>query len=73
MIKRLLAAAGSLLVLAAAVSAGGDYLEGSNCRNACPLAQRANTRFATGHEAVAVSKTVRAEFVRVVLENLENI
>ena len=73
MLKRLVPMAAALLLVAATVLAGNSCLEGTDCENACPLARHANTRLATGHEAVVVSETVRTEFVRAVLENLETI
>lgn len=71
MLQILRIAAGAV-VLAAALWAG-DCLSGSDCANCCPLAQEANHRFATGHEAVSVSPTLRADFVRTVLANLDAI
>jgi len=62
------------LVLASATSFAGDpCLSGSDCSNACPLARQANGRLATGHEAVPLSPTVRAGYVKVILANLEAI
>ena len=67
-----LSAAG-LLLLAAAALGGDARLAGSDCANRCPLAKTANRRLATGHEALAVSKTAREEFVRTILANMEAI
>jgi len=73
MIQRLALFSASLALLAAAALAGGSCASGSTCENQCPLAQRANQRLATGHEAVPVSKLVRAEYVKRVLDDLESI
>ena len=73
MIQRLALFSASLALGAVAAFAGGDGATGSACENQCPLAQSANRRLATGHEAVPVSKLVRAEFVKRVLDDLESI
>jgi len=73
MIQRLALFTASLALLAAASLAGGDCASGSTCENRCPLAQRANQRLATGHEAVPVSATLRAELVKRVFLDLESI
>jgi hypothetical protein len=53
--------------------AGDCCVSGTDCANQCPLAQQANARLATGTEALPVSKTIRHDFVKTVLENLEAI
>ena len=68
-----LARLGVVLALLAAAAPGGDCLSGSDCGNLCPLARKANTRLATGDEAVAVSETLRKDFAARVLGNLEAI
>jgi hypothetical protein len=73
MLRRLSQLAGALAIVAATTAFGGDCLEGSTSCNACPLAQRANKRLATGHEAVSVSKTIRKDIVEAILANLEAI
>ena len=73
MLKRLAHLAGALALLAATTFGGDAYLSGCDCSNACPLAKAANQRLATGNEAVVVSETLRQEFVRAVLANLEAI
>ena len=73
MIPRLALFTASLALLAAAALAGGDCASGSTCENRCPLAQRANQRLATGHEAIPVSRLVRVEYVKRVLLDLESI
>ena len=64
--------AGCLLLFTAAVFAG-DCVSGTDCNNRCPLAKSANTRLATGHEALPVSETLRHGYVKFVLANLESI
>lgn len=66
------------LVLALAFCAvpalsGDECLSGNDCSNCCPLAKQANARLATGMEAVAVSKTIRNDFIATVLRNVEGI
>ena len=72
MTKRLLPLLATLVLLAGPGLAG-DCLSGGDCANGCPLAKSANTRLATGTEAVTVSKTLHKEFVRTVLANLDAI
>jgi len=73
MFQRLALFPALLALLAASALAGGDCASGSACENQCPLAQRANHRLATGNEAMAVDTTVRADFVKRVLADLESI
>lgn len=61
----------AVLVITAALAHAGDCLSGSSCCNQCPLAKQANARLSDGREGVATSKVVRAEFVRLVLHNME--
>ena len=49
-LTRLLAA----LALVVLPATAGDCLNGTDCSNACPLAKHANTRLATGDEALKV-------------------
>ena len=60
-----------LAALAFPAVAGDDG--GFTCTNACPLAQQANVRRATGSEAVAASAVVRADVAAAVARNLERI
>ena len=72
MLKRLLPIL-AVLALLATPGVAGDCLSGSDCANMCPLAKSANQRLATGDEAATVSETLRKEFVRTVLANLDAI
>jgi hypothetical protein len=64
------AAIAALLAVSMPARAGGD---GFCCTNACPLAKQANTRRATGSEAVKASSTIRREAIDEVAENLKRI
>lgn len=69
MLKKLALASAALLICTASLFAG-DCASGTDCSNACPLAQQANTRLATGDEALAVASMFRKDFVETVLANL---
>jgi hypothetical protein len=65
-----------LAVLATApLALAGDRspLAGCDCAHECPLAQAVHAHRSWGEEAVATSKTVRAEFVKTVVANLGSI
>lgn len=61
------------VALVATTLFAGDCVSGGSCANQCPLAQAANSCMATGHESLAVSQTVRKDFVDVILANLARI
>ena len=69
MLKKMMFAL-AITALSTGPATAGDCVEGSNCANCCPLAKAANERMATGHESLAVSKTIRKDFVKAVLANL---
>lgn len=53
--------------------AGDRPLAGSSCANECPLAQAVHGHRTFGGEAVLTSARVRAETVKVVVQNLASI
>ena len=67
----------AMLALVALPATAGDCLNGNDCSNACPLAKHANTRLATGDEALRVAPAnqtlVQKEYVTAVLERLKAI
>ena len=52
---------------------GSTFLDGYDCSNACPLAQRANHHRAAGSEAVAVSPVCQKDLTVAVARKLEKI
>ena len=62
------------VALSSSLALAGDRpLAGCSCDNECPLSQAVHGHRTFGHEAVATSARVRAETVKVVVQNLASI